>query len=162
MVRKRVILTACLAVLIAAGALATVGRAGAHRSSSITYIVHNAGIAYLTRTGLSRSFPGVLETGDQIFARDALFQGSRRIGYDNETCTVTFDNNDLCRAISVFTGKGAVESTWLWIDRNSSPYGPSHFTGVIAGGTGAFSQVNGQFDGTPLRDGTVRITAHLG
>src|SRR6516162_6462450 len=159
---KRTAYAALLAAAVVAGALTAGGDASTHHSRSLTYIVRNAGTAYLTKTGLSTSFPGTLQTGDQIFARDTLLHGSTKIGYDNETCTVTFDNNDLCRVLSVFTGKGEVESTWIWIDRNSSAYGPSQFSGIIDGGTGSFEHANGQFDATALPNGAVRITARLG
>ena len=159
---KRTAYAALLAAAVVAGALTAGSDASTHPSRSLTYIVRNAGTAYLTKTGLSTSFPGTLQTGDQIFARDTLLQGSTKIGYDNETCTVTFDNNDLCRVASVFTGKGETEATWLWINRNSSQYGPSHFTGVIDGGTGSFEHATGQFDATTLPNGTLRITATLG
>src|SRR5262249_4320892 len=122
---KRTAYAALLAGVVAAGLLAAGSEASTHPSSSFTYIVPNPGTAYLTKAGLSTSFPGTLQTGDQIFTRDDLFQGSTKIGYDNETCTVTFDNNDLCRVLSVFAGKGDVESTWLWVNRNSSELGPS-------------------------------------
>ena len=159
---KRTAYALLLAVALAAGALTAGSEASTHRSSAFTYLVRNAGSAYLTKSGLSTSFPGTLQTGDQIFARDTLLHGSTKIGYDNETCTVTFDNNDLCRVLSVFTGKGEVESTWIWIDRNSSAYGPSQFSGIIDGGTGSFQHANGQFDATALPNGAVRITARLG
>src|SRR5262245_23450739 len=116
---KRTAYAAILAAAVATGALAASGEASTPHPSSFTYVVRNAGSAYLTKTGLSASFPGALQTGDQIFTRDTLLQGSTKIGYDNETCTVTFDNNDLCRVVSVFLGKGETESTWLWINRNS-------------------------------------------
>jgi hypothetical protein len=159
---KRTAYALLLAVALAAGALTAGSEASTHRLSTFTYLVRNAGTAYLTKSGLSTSFPGTLQTGDQIFARDTLLHGSTKIGYDNETCTVTFDNNDLCRVLSVFTGKGEVESTWIWIDRNSSAYGPSQFSGIIDGGTGSFQHANGQFDATALPNGAVRITARLG
>jgi len=34
---------------------------------------------------------------DRILAREALTQGSRTVGYDNELCTVTFNNQKLHR-----------------------------------------------------------------
>ena len=158
---KRTAYALLLAVALAAGALTAGSEASTHRSSTFTYLVRNAGTAYLTKTGLSTSFPGTLQTGDQIFARDTLLQGSTKIGYDNETCTVTFDNNDLCRVVSVFPGKGEMEASWLWINRNTSDYGPSHFSGIIDGGTGSFAHAHGQFNATALPNGTLEITALL-
>jgi hypothetical protein len=159
--QKRTISPLLLAAVLAVAALIAVGGASAQRSSNFNYVVHNAGLAYLTKGGLSTRFPGSLKTGDQIFARDLLYQGSKKIGYDNESCTVTFDNNDLCRVLSVFAGKGTLESTWIWINRNSSPLGPTHFSGVMDGGTGSFEHLSGQFDATALPDGRVHISVRL-
>jgi hypothetical protein len=159
---KRTAYAALLVAALAAGALTAGSQASTPDSRSLTYTVRNARTAYLTKTGLSTGFPGTLQTGDEIFTRDTLLQGSTQVGYDNETCTVTFDNNDLCRVASVFAGQGETEATWLWINRNSSEYGPSHFSGVIDGGTGSFEHATGQFDATALPNGTLRITASLG
>jgi hypothetical protein len=158
---KRITCAALLVATVAAGLLATGGVASTHPAPTLTYTVRNAGTAYLTKAGLSTSFPGTLQTGDQIFARDTLLQGSKQIGYDNEQCTVTFDNNDLCRVVSVFPGKGHVEATWLWINRNNSPAGPSQFSGIIDGGTNGFANTKGQFVATVLPNGTLSITAKL-
>ena len=150
--------TALAVAAMAAGAL------GAHRSGAglaFSYVVHNTGVEYVTSAGRTSSFPGRLDTGDQIFARDTLSQGGTRIGYDNEACTVTFDGNDLCRVVSVFPGRGEVEASWLWVGRNASRNGPSRFNGVVDGGTGAFQNARGQFLGTVLPDGTLRFTAQL-
>jgi hypothetical protein len=152
---------ATLAALAAAGAVAATSASGASPPKTISFTVHNNGIAYLTRAGLTDSFPGGLTTGDQIFARDILSEGTRTIGYDNEECTATFDGNDLCHTVSVFPGKGDVEATWLWVGRNTSEFGPHRFTGVIDGGTGAYAHASGQFDAIAGSDGTVQFTASL-
>src|SRR5262245_48330982 len=153
--------TTAIAVLGAVGAFAATDASGGHHAGNFSYIVRNAGTEYLTRTGLTDTFPGALDTGDQIFSRDILLRGSTRIGYDNMTCTVTFDSNDLCHTISVFSGKGDVEATWLWVGRNSSQYGPKHFGGVINGGTGTYKSTTGQFEADVLPSGALRITARL-
>jgi hypothetical protein len=154
-----------LAVLIAtlaAGALGAAYATAAPTARELSFVIHNTGTEYLTKAGTTSVFPGQLNTGDQIFSRDTLAQGSRTIGFDNETCSVTFDNNDLCHSVAVFTGKGDVEATWLWVGRNTSQYGPTHFTGVIDGGTGSYQHATGQFDATVLPNGTLQITAKLG
>jgi len=150
-----------IAAFVAGGAVAATAASGAHPAPSFSYIVQNAGTEYLTKSGLTATFPGRLETGDQIFSRDTLLRGSTRIGYDNMTCTVTFDSNDLCHAISVFSGKGDVEATWLWVGRNSSQYGPEHFAGVINGGTGSYRNTRGQFEADVQPNGALKITAKL-
>src|SRR5262245_52437184 len=147
--------TTAIAVLGAVGAFAATDASGGHHAGNFSYIVRNAGTEYLTRTGLTDTFPGALTTGDQIFSRDVLLRRSTRIGYDNMTCTVTFDGNDLCHTVSVFSGKGDVEATWLWAGRNTSHYGPRHFAGVIDGGTGRYKGAGGQFEAEALPNGAL-------
>jgi hypothetical protein len=134
---------------------------GAGTPDQLSVLVQNRGIEYLTSSGSSQPFPGTLLAGDRIPSRDALLQGTRQVGYDNEPCTVTFDNNDLCQTIVVLAGKGQLEATWLWIGRNTSQYGPRRFTGVIDGGTGAYGHAKGQFTATTLPNGELRLTATL-
>jgi hypothetical protein len=148
-----------LAVIVAAGALAA-NALGAHRTTTVSYIVRSTGTEYVTSAGHTAVFPGRLETGDQILGRDDLIAGGVKIGFDNESCTVTFDGNDLCHVVTVLKGKGDVEGTWLWVGRNLSRFGSS-FTGIVDGGTGAFANATGQFTGTVWPDGTLRITARL-
>jgi hypothetical protein len=127
----------------------------------LSYLVQNTGIEYVTSSGSTGAFPGHLSTGDRIFARDALLRGGARVGYDNEVCTVTFDNNDLCHTMLVLYGKGDLEVTWLWVGRNSSPYGPAHFAGVIDGGTGAYAHASGAFNAAVQPNGTLQVSATL-
>jgi len=158
---KKALGTVGIAALIPVGAVSAAGASGVHRADGFSYTVQNAGTEYLSKTGLTATFPGPLETGDQIFSRDSLLRGSRKVGYDNMTCTVTFDSNDLCHAVSVFFGKGDVEATWLWVGRNTSPSGPKHFAGVINGGTGSYENSKGQFEADVLSNGALRITTKL-
>jgi hypothetical protein len=151
-----------LAALTSAGAVAGASAGAASEGRPISFTVRNNGTAYLTRAGLTHTYPGYLTTGDQIFSRDTLVAGTKTIGYDNEQCAVTFDGNDLCRAVSVFPGRGDIDATWLWIGRNTSVLGPHRFTGVIDGGTGTYTNATGQFEATVNPDGTLQITATLG
>ena len=116
-------------------------------------MVQNKGTEYVTAAGSTSVFPGRLQTGDRILSRDSLLQGARSIGYDNELCTVTFDNNDLCQVMVVLPGKGQIQASWLWIRWLSN------FSGVIDGGTGAFADARGQFMSRRLRNGALSITA---
>jgi hypothetical protein len=149
-------------MLAAAGAFTATSASGAGRSDALSYVVHNAGTEYVTRAGSSATFPGPLVTGDRIFSRDTLTRGEAKIGFDNEVCVVTFDDNDLCRTISVFPGQGQVSASWLWVGRNASPVGPRHFAGVIDGGTGRFVNARGQFQADVQADGSLRITTTIG
>jgi hypothetical protein len=74
--------------------------------------VRNRGIEYITAGGTSGTYPGPLQTGDRITARDDLFAGQTKVGFDNGLCTATFDGNELCNSI-----------------RNNSRYG--HATSVV-------------------------------
>ena len=150
-------LAACAAV-----AALFVGTAqGAGARSTLSFVVQNRGTQFVTAAGSTGVFPGRLQTGDRIFTRDSLLHGASSIGYDNELCTVTFDNNDLCQTILVLPGEGELQASWLWIDRNASAYGPRHFSGVIDGGTGTFANAKGQFIASLLPSGTLEFAATL-
>jgi hypothetical protein len=157
---KRLGIALLLPAVVAAAVFASVAL-GAPRRFVLSFVVQNRGIDYITLSRSTTVFPGSLQIGDRIIARDALLQGTRTVGYDNELCTVTFEDNDLCQVIEVIPGRGQIEASWLWIDRNASQYGPSHFTGVIDGGTGAFANARGQFVATLLPSGAPMITVTL-
>jgi hypothetical protein len=153
--RSGLAISLTLAVAAGVAALSTVTAEGAGTPSTLSLVVQNHGTEYVTAAGSMSVFPGRLQTGDRIFSRDSLLQGARSIGYDDEVCTVTVDNHDLCQVILVLSGKGQIQASWLWI------HWPSSFSGVIDGGTGAFAHASGQFTATGLRNGTLRITATL-
>jgi hypothetical protein len=157
--------SSAISIALAAGAATValfVGTAqGAGAGSTLGFVVHNHGTEYVTAAGSTSVFPGRLQTGDRIFSRDLLLERGRSIGYDNEICTVTFDNNDLCQTILVLPGKGQIQASWLWIGRNASTYGPPDFSGVIDGGTGTFAHAKGQFSASLLPSGTLKFAATL-
>ena len=144
-----------LAAGAAVAALFVATAQGAGTPSTLSFVVQNRGTEFVTAAGSTNVFPGRLQTGDRIFSRDSLLQGARSIGYDNELCTVTFDNHELCQVMLVLPGEGQIQASWLWIRW------PSSFSGVIDGGTGAFAHSAGQFTATVLRNGVLRITATL-
>ena len=150
-----------LAAGAAVAALFVATAQGAGTPSTLSFVVQNRGTEFVTAAGSTNVFPGRLQTGDRIFSRDSLLQGARSIGYDNELCTVTFDDNDLCQTIVVLPGKGQIQASWLWIDRNASTYGPAHFNGVIDGGTGTFADARGRFSASLLPTGTLKFAATL-
>jgi hypothetical protein len=127
---------------------------GAGTPSTLNFVVKNDGREYVTAAGTVSIFPSRLLPGDRILSRDSLLQGGRSVGYDEEICTVTVDNQDLCQTMVVLPGKGRIQVSYLfrW---------PSNYTGVVDGGTGTFAHAKGQFTGTTLRDGQFRITATL-
>ena len=151
---KCLIITMLLAV--AAGAVVFVSTAlGAKPTPTLSLVAHNRGLVFITASGSATAYPGHLQIGDRILARDALTRGNRVVGYDDELCTVTFDGKELCQDTMVLSGKGQIQANWLWSDW------PSGFTGAIAGGTGTFAHAKGQFTATPLAGGALRITASL-
>jgi hypothetical protein len=153
-----------LAAATITAAIAATGAAGASHKTTISFTLGSrgtAGTTYRTQRGLTHTYPGKLQTGDQIFSQDTLLDGTKEIGYGNEVCTVTFDGNDLCNTVAVFPGKGEVYTTWLWIGRNNSYLGPRHFGGVINGGTGMYTNATGHFDATVDSNGTLQFTATL-
>ncbi len=150
-----------LVAAAAAAALFVTTAQGAKTSSTLNLVIKSSGHEYVTAAGSSSVFPGRLQTGDRILGRDTLLEGTRPVGYDNELCTVMFDDNDLCQTILVLPGKGQIEGNWLWIDRNASLLGPARFTGLIAGGTGTFANAKGQFSASALPNGTLKVSATL-
>ena len=159
---KKLLALAAVAGIVAG--FAVVATAGTGRGSTTTlFLAGGSAPEYISVSGTtSTTFPDRLNTGDRIFSNDRLSDGRHQVGYSNEICTVTFNANDLCQVVGHITGKGEFEATWLWIRRNTSAYGPRHFSGVIDGGTGAFAGAHGQFEATVLANGSLRISASLG
>jgi hypothetical protein len=158
---KLLVLAAAVGIVTVVSAAAVAGT----RSAPTLTLVLGKGSApeFVSASGTtSTTFPDRLNTGDRIFSNDRLSDGHHHVGYDNEICTVTFTANDLCQVVGYITGKGEFEATWLWIGRNTSLWGPRHFSGVIDGGTGAFANAHGQFDATVLANGSLRFSASLG
>jgi hypothetical protein len=151
---KRFIISSVVALAAAASVFVSTAL-GAKPTPTLSLVARNRGLEFITASGSTTAYPGHLQIGDRILARDALTQGSRSVGYDDELCTVTFDGNELCQDTMVLSGKGQIEANWLWTDW------PSGFTGAIDGGTGTFAHAKGQFTATPLAGGALRITARL-
>jgi hypothetical protein len=158
---KLLVLAIVVAATTALVAVVVTGGANAGAARTVSYLVRNNGIEYVTATGSSNTFPGRLVTGDRIFARDSRLRAGVQIGYDNELCTVTFDGNDLCHVAPVFKGRGSIQITWLWVGRNLSQSGPPRFAGVIEGGTGAYANAAGQFTASMLSTGELEINARI-
>jgi hypothetical protein len=144
------------AIAVATAAAVFVSTAlGARPQRTLSFVAHNQGLEFVTASGSTAVYPGQLQIGDRIFARDALTQGNDSVGYDNELCTVTFDGHEICQTTVVLPGQGQIQVNWLWTDW------PSGFTGVIDGGTGTFAHAHGEFTATPLAGGAVEFTATL-
>jgi hypothetical protein len=145
-----------VAIATATGVTVWVSTAlGATVAPTLSFVARNRGLEFVTASGSTSVYPGHLHIGDRIFSRDALVQGARSVGYDNELCTVTFDNHELCQVTLVLPGQGQIQASWLWTDW------PSGFTGVIDGGTGSFATAKGQFTATLLQGGALKISATL-
>ena len=151
---KRLIISSVMA-LAAATSVFVSSALGAKPTPTLSLVAHNRGLEFITAAGSTTAYPGHLQIGDRIFSRDALMRGDSSVGYDNELCTVTFDNHELCQATVVLPGKGQIEANWLWTDW------PSGFTGTIDGGTGAFAHAKGEFMTTPLAGGALKLMATL-
>jgi hypothetical protein len=158
--RNRV-LVALVVLVLAVGGWSARGALGAGAPTSLTYLIQNNGTAYGTASGLTSVFPWHLRTGDRIFSRDRLLRAGEPARYDNEVCTVTFDNNDFCQTTLVLNGQGDLEVSWLWVGRNTSAYGPARFDGIINGGTGAYAHASGVFEATVLPTGTLQVRVTL-
>lgn len=144
-------------IAVAAATAAVFGSTalGAGPKHTFTLTAHNTGLEFVTASGSTSVYPGQLQIGDRILARETLIQDSRPVGYDNELCTVTFDSNELCQDTVVLTGQGQIDAHWLWTDW------PNAFTGAVDGGTGTFAAAKGEFTATPLPDGSLKLTVTL-
>jgi hypothetical protein len=151
---KRFAITSTIAIAAAAAVFVSTAL-GARQRPALLLVLHNRGLEFVTTSGSTSVYPGHLQVGDRIFSRDALMRGNSSVGYDNELCTVTFDNHELCQVTVVLPGKGQIEANWLWTDW------PSGFTGIIDGGTGAFAHAKGEFTTTPLAGGALKLMATL-
>ena len=151
---KRLIISSVMALAAATSVFVSTAL-GAKPTSTLSLVAHNRGLEFITASVSTTAYPGHLQIGDRILARDTLTQGNRSVGYDDELCTVTFGNQELCQDTIVLPGTGQIEANWLWTDW------PSGFTGAIDGGTGAFAHAKGQFTATPLAGGALRLTARL-
>ena len=98
---------ASVIAVAAAAAIFVSAALGARPKRTLSFVVHNRGLEFVTATGATTVYPGHLQIGDRIFSRDALTQGNRSVGYGNELCTVTFDNHQLCQETVVLPGKAA-------------------------------------------------------
>ena len=149
-----------IAVAALAGWLVN-GALAAGDDSKLTLRVRPTEHAFVTQSGTTSTFPGHLSPGDRALSRDELLSGATVVGYDNELCTATLEDNDFCEVTLVLPGKGQIQASWLWIGRNGSLYGPPSFSGVIVGGTGAYSSAHGQFDAEVLPNGELQLSAAL-
>jgi hypothetical protein len=151
---KRFTIASVIGVAAAAAVLVSTAL-GARPTPTLSLVLRNRGLEFVTASGPTSVYPGHLQIGDRIFSRDALSQGTRSVGYGNELCTVTFDNHELCQETVVLPGQGQLQATWLWTDW------PSGFTGVIDGGTGTFARAKGEVTATPLAGGALKLTVTL-
>ena len=103
--RKRFAITSIIAIAAAAAVFVSTAL-GARQRPALSLVLHNRGLEFVTPSGSTPVYPGHLQVGDRIFSRDALMRGDSYVGYDNELCTVTFDNHELCQATVVLPGKG--------------------------------------------------------
>jgi hypothetical protein len=149
-----------IAVAALAGWLVN-GALAAGDDSKLTLRLQPLEHAFVTQSGTTSTFPGQLGPGDRALSRDALLSGNTVVGYDNELCTAVLDDNDYCEVTLVLPGKGQIQASWLWIGRNGSLYGPPSFSGVIVGGSGAYSGARGQFDAKVLPNGQLQLSAAL-
>jgi hypothetical protein len=98
--------------------------------------------------------------GDVIVFREDLLQGSTNIGYDNGTCTVTFNNNAFCVAVFAFTNKGDITVTALL--RNGAMEGqPAVFDAAVTGGTFAYRNAHGDGHAVNQPNGDTAWTLNL-
>jgi hypothetical protein len=147
---------ACAAGVAAAASAATASAAPvASRQTVISFTQHetsdhnfNLGSGHGIAVGLIQ------------LAADNDYQGSRQIGHDGGSCTMTRLSggtaDELCNVTFALT-RGQIDAAGLV---TSTPSGPGTFTIAITGGTGAYAGARGQATVVPAR--SPKITLRLG
>jgi hypothetical protein len=156
--KARFLLT--LGALAAASAgliIADTSSAGANVEA--TFTAHVTNIEYVTSSGSSLTAPATLVPGDRTIVRFDDIQGTNVVGFTNAVCTVTFNNNELCDAVSSTTNVGDLSISLLL--RGAAVAFPSVYDGSINGGTFAYRNAHGDFHAVVQSNGDIVITVNF-
>jgi hypothetical protein len=130
-------------------------------AQEISFIAQGTNWLFVTPSGTSSQYPtGPLVPGDRVLGRDDLKQQGSDIGSDYEVCTVSFNRNVLCDDMVTITNVGQLHITWMFQWPATGPAGPSSWSGVVDGGTGAYENAIGSYQAQALPNGDL-ITAHI-
>jgi len=130
-------------------------------TSQLTFTGKQTNLLFLAPNGSSSPYPtGSLSSGDRVLGVDSIFQGGTKVGHDYETCTVGFGFEVLCQDMLTLDNKGDLLISWefTW---PASGQPPSSWDGVIAGGTGSYVGVSGDYHAVLEPNGTFQVTTKL-
>jgi hypothetical protein len=158
--RTRIALGALATIAVAGGtAGAAAAQASAHGPGQLTIVSQLTAIRFFSNSGPIKGWPTKpLVPGDRIIGQDRILQNGKPAGHDNEVCTLSFHRDVLCQDIVVLNGQGDLQASWT-LQWPTGHRGPSHFDGVIDGGTSRFAAAHGSFRAVTLHNGDLRITA---
>jgi len=135
MKRRLALLVAALAIAAPPFVILNSARAGATIRFSFTEHVTNVeAVIDGQRTLTPMTLPG---PGDSFLFRSDLLQNGAMVGFGNQACTETFNQNALCTTVFAFANKGDLVGTALVRGL------PSVYDEAISGGTFAYRNAHG-------------------
>ena len=158
MIRRLALLVAAIAVAAPVLIMTNVGAAGA--TFEFTFTSHPTNFEAIIGGHATVNPSAQPGPGDTFIIRDDLLEGTTNVGFDNVTCTVTFNDNLLCNAVFAFTGKGDLMGTAL-LRGGAGGNGPSVFDGAIEGGTFAYRNAHGDVHITTQPSGDSQNTVNF-
>jgi hypothetical protein len=158
-------------MMISLLALAAMALAGS--SSAFAVGTSAAGTSQLRLTGMQTNLlilapdgasspyrAGPLSTGDRVLGLDSIFQDGSKVGHDYETSRVGFGFEVLCEDMLTLDNKGDLLISWqfTWPVSGQPPWS---WDGVIAGDTGSYMGVNGDYHAILERNGTFQTITKI-
>lgn len=104
---------------------------------------------------------GRFAPGDTIIEREEFRLGATVVGYDNLSCTATFNDNVLCTIVTVFPGRGTLDETVLIHTTTANASGFDPVDTVVTGGTGIFANKRGTVHAVGVGEGERTATYRL-
>jgi hypothetical protein len=138
---------ALLAALVVGGGITlavTASQAGA--SSEFTLGSHLTNVEFITaQAGPSTSLPtSPMVPGDRLITRDDLAQSGSPVGHLEAMCTVTFNNEFMCKSNFALTNRGDLHAAFLARASQPGVFGfPTVYDLIVDGGTFAFHNAHG-------------------
>jgi hypothetical protein len=156
------VLALLLALVIGGGVVVAVTATQAGASSEFTAVGHITNTAFVTAKGTSLVPSGPLVPGDRLVVRADILQNGAVVGYSEDGCTVTFNDDVLCEGIDALTNRGDLHFSAL-LRGAVGPSGlPKVFDLIIDGGTFAFHNAHGSAHVVVLPNGDEVVTYVLG
>jgi hypothetical protein len=156
------VLALLVALVVGGGVVVAVTATQAGASSEFTAVGHITNVEFVTAKGASLAPSGALVPGDRLVIRADILQNGAVVGYSEDACTVTFNDDVLCDGIDAFTNRGNLHFSGL-LRGAVGPSGiPKVFDLIVDGGTFAFHNAHGSAHVVVLSNGDEVVTYVLG